>query len=148
MKRVLPWDGGETERSSTAESKTQKVQEHILSAESPKASNDASSLMRDRNSVQAVIQKDHIRPRRLRIVLYSHDTMGLGHYRRNLLIAQTFAYSHLQPVILMVGGIREANSFGMPPGMDCLTLPSLQKEMDGQYRSRCLDISRQELTYR
>ena len=28
---------------------------------------------------------------KLRIALYSHDTMGIGHMRRNLLIAQTLA---------------------------------------------------------
>src|SRR5262245_48905567 len=32
---------------------------------------------------------------RCRIALYSHDTMGLGHMRRNLLIAQTLACSSL-----------------------------------------------------
>jgi len=76
MKRVLPWDGDETERSSTAESKMQNAQEHILSTESLKASNNASPLMRDRDPVQAVVQEGHMRPQRLRIVLYSPGMVG------------------------------------------------------------------------
>ena len=146
MKRVLPWDGDETELSSIAESATQNAHEHILSAESPKASNDASSLMRDKDPVQAVDQRDHMRPQRLRIVLYSPGMIGLGHIRRNLLIAQTFAYPPLQNVILMIAEAREASVFKMPNGVDCLTLPALRKDFDGQSNPRYLDISVQELT--
>lgn len=83
--------------------------------------------------------------RRLRVVLYSHDTMGLGHIRRNLLIAQALSASHLNPDVLLVTGAREAGSFSMPPGVDCLILPSLYKESNGRYRSRRLRVSLQEL---
>jgi predicted glycosyltransferase len=65
-----------------------------------------------------------------RIVFYSHDTMGLGHVRRNILIARTLGSSHLQPVILMVTGIGEAAVFGIPPAADYLTLPALHKDAD------------------
>ncbi|HSP07906.1 MAG TPA: glycosyltransferase [Acidobacteriota bacterium] len=82
---------------------------------------------------------------RLRLALYSHDTMGLGHVRRNLLIAQSLVHSPLNPVILMLTGAHEANHFSMPEDVDCLTLPSLQKEKNGQYRARHLDISLQDL---
>ena len=83
--------------------------------------------------------------RRLRIVLYSHDTMGLGHIRRNLLIAQALSTSRLSPDVLLVTGAREAGSFSMPPGVDCLILPSLFKEPNGRYRSRRLRVSLREL---
>ncbi|KCZ73403.1 putative glycosyl transferase [Candidatus Methanoperedens nitroreducens] len=91
------------------------------------------------------VQYSDTRSQRLRIALYSHDTMGLGHMRRNLLIAHALAQSPLHPVILMINGAYEVNTFTMPPGVDCLSLPALLKETNGEYKSRCLDISLQEL---
>jgi predicted glycosyltransferase len=83
--------------------------------------------------------------RKLRIALYSHDTMGFGHIRRNLLIAQSLVDSSLQPTILLIAGAREACAFTMPPSVDCLTLPSLEKDEDGHYQSRHLDLSLYDL---
>ena len=60
------------------------------------------------------------RPRRRRVALYSHDTMGLGHMRRNLLIAQTLVRSPSPPVVLMASGARESGRLPLPPGVDCL----------------------------
>lgn len=85
------------------------------------------------------------RLRSLRIVLYSHDTMGLGHFRRNLLIAKTLILSHLRPQILMISGVKEAGYFEAPLNMDYLTLPSLHKEDNGLYRSRHLGLSLSDL---
>ncbi|ABA22049.1 conserved hypothetical protein [Trichormus variabilis ATCC 29413] len=84
-------------------------------------------------------------PRKCRIALYSHDTMGLGHKRRNLLIAQTLGFSPLQTDILMISGIQDASSSPTPPGVDCLTLPALHKNIDGEYQARKLDLSLQEI---
>jgi predicted glycosyltransferase len=78
--------------------------------------------------------------RRRRIALYSPGMVGIGHMRRNLLIARTLAVSPLEPIILMIAETREANVLSMPPGGDCLTLPALRKEADGQCRPRYLDI--------
>ena len=55
----------------------------------------------------------------LRIALYSHDTQGLGHMRRNLAIATALAGAEPYPVILMIAGAREVGVFPMPPGVDC-----------------------------
>jgi predicted glycosyltransferase len=82
---------------------------------------------------------------RLRVALYSHDTMGLGHIRRNLLIAQALAGSPLQPAILLIAGTREAAAFSLPPGADCVTLPALHKGTDGGYQPRCLDVTLEAL---
>ncbi len=82
------------------------------------------------------------RPSRpLRIALYSPGMVGIGHMRRNLLIAQTLAGSPLRAVILMIAEAREASVLALPPGGDCLTLPALCKEPDGECRPRYLDIS-------
>jgi predicted glycosyltransferase len=83
--------------------------------------------------------------RRPRVALYSHDTMGIGHMRRNLLISRALAAGHPPPVILLIAGACEVNSFDLPPGVDCLSLPALRKESSGQYRARHLDLPLDEL---
>src|SRR5262249_36164731 len=72
--------------------------------------------------------------RKRRIALYSHDTMGVGHIRRNLTIAKAFANALPQAVTLLIAGVHELSTFGLPRGVDCLTLPSLFKQEDGTYR--------------
>ncbi len=82
---------------------------------------------------------------RLRIALYSHDTMGLGHMRRNLLIAQALMRSPAPPSILMVAGAREAGGLRLPRGVDSVTLPALAKDRDGGLGARELDLSLAEI---
>jgi predicted glycosyltransferase len=81
---------------------------------------------------------DHQSRSSVRIALYSHDTMGLGHVRRNLLIAQALADSSLQANTLIIAGVREAGAFVMPQGGDCLTLPAYRKDHNGEYAPRSL----------
>ena len=81
----------------------------------------------------------------IKIALYSHDTMGLGHKRRNMLIAQTLANSPLPTDILMITGIQEASDFPKQSGLDCLSLPAVYKTTGGQYQSRYLNISLQKI---
>jgi len=73
-----------------------------------------------------------------RIVLYSHDTLGYGHLRRNLLIASALRGLDPAPDILMIAGMREAGAFELPPGVDLMTLPAYEKGSDGSYRPRDL----------
>jgi predicted glycosyltransferase len=81
---------------------------------------------------------------RPRIALYSHDTVGLGHLRRNLLIAETLAAPPVEASVLVVAGSAEANVFARPRGVDYLTLPGISKEFAG-YEARSLDVSLHEL---
>ncbi len=87
------------------------------------------------------------RPRggRWRIALYSHDTMGLGHVRRNLLVAQALANSDLPVDILLIMGKREGSGFLLPPHVDCLTLPALHKSTDGTYSTARLGLDLREM---
>jgi predicted glycosyltransferase len=71
--------------------------------------------------------------------------MGIGHMRRNLLIAGALAGGRSPAVILLIAGAREINAFGVPAGVDCLSLPALQKQGNGQYQARHLDLSLNEL---
>ena len=84
-------------------------------------------------------------PQPLRIMLYSHDTVGLGHFRRNLVLARALSKIEPRPSILMVSGCAESSRFEMPPGTDILTLPALRKVGCGAYTARSLDMSLQDL---
>jgi len=84
-------------------------------------------------------------PHRLRVALYSHDTMGLGHIRRNLAIAEALVSCQLRPIILLLSGVREICAFNLPACVDSIVLPALYKNGDGSYRSRYLDVTLNEL---
>lgn len=73
--------------------------------------------------------------RRLRVALYSHDALGLGHMRRNLLIAESLSRMPLAPSVLLLAGSRYIVDFHVPDGVDCLTLPSFTKKGRGRYVS-------------
>ncbi len=81
----------------------------------------------------------------LRVVLYSHDTMGIGHMRRNLLIANKIKSSIPNASVLVIAGAREASIFAQATNVDCLTLPSFQKRADGTYGSRNLGIQTSDI---
>jgi predicted glycosyltransferase len=81
-----------------------------------------------------------------RIALYSHDTMGLGHIRRNQLIAKALAAPPLNASVLLITGIREGGAFAVPHGIDSMSLPAYKKGADGSYSSRSLDMSVEQLT--
>jgi predicted glycosyltransferase len=79
-------------------------------------------------------------------VLYSHDTMGLGHQRRNLLIARVLARAAPGTAILLIGGAVVPGTLGaLPPGVDVLILPGLHKDLDGRYGPRHLDVGLRDL---
>ena len=80
-----------------------------------------------------------------RVALYSHDTMGLGHMRRNLLLAQALQRSRLRAVVLMIAGAREASLVTTATGVDCVALPSLYKDKQGRYTPRHLAVSLEQL---
>lgn len=81
----------------------------------------------------------------LRIALYSHDTVGLGHTRRNLLIAQALTYAYPNASILLLTGAATSSQFSPLPRVDFLTLPSLTKTEGGGYESRTLEVSLKQL---
>lgn len=85
----------------------------------------------------------------LRIVLYSHDSQGLGHVRRNLALAHhlSLALPRLvgRPVSgLLATGLPQASRFPLPDGFDWLALPGITKGERG-YRPRHLDASMESL---
>lgn len=68
-----------------------------------------------------------------RILLYSHDTFGLGNIRRTLLLAQ-----EVIEVMLLVTGSQIIHSFRIPKGIDYIKLPCLDRIDTERYESRFL----------
>lgn len=76
--------------------------------------------------------REHTDADALRVVLYSHDSVGLGHIRRNLAIAEALAAglpAHTgRPVSgLLVSGASDAAQFPLPDGWDWLLVPGITK---------------------
>jgi predicted glycosyltransferase len=106
----------------------------------------ASTLLRPSRNAVTIGMECPVPPmRKRRVALYSHDTMGIGHMRRNLLIAQALSQSSTPLVVLLISGAREINAFGVPEGADYLSLPALHKVDNGDYQPRHLDITPAEM---
>ncbi len=80
-------------------------------------------------------------PRLRRLLLYSHDTYGLGHLRRNLAIATHLLRNTRQLQIVLVSGSPVAARFPMPRGLSLVTLPSVVKVAPEEYVARDRQIS-------
>lgn len=76
-----------------------------------------------------------------RILFYSHDTFGLGHFRRSLTIASYLARHVENTTVLMLTGLDSAASFEAPRGVDFVKLPGIWKSGADDYRSRHLRVS-------
>lgn len=87
-------------------------------------------------------------PRPLRVALYSHDSLGLGHVRRNLALAHSFSkrIPELtgQPVTgLLLTGF-DSISEQLPSGFDHVSLPAIAKDA-GSYLPRRLNVTMSRL---
>jgi len=78
-----------------------------------------------------------------KFLLYSHDTYGLGHLRRNTTIAAALTAEGNNAEVLLVSGSPRSASFPLPPRTDVVQLPSVTKSSAGSYVPRRLtgDIS-------
>ena len=83
-------------------------------------------------------------PRR-RVALYSHDTQGLGHVRRNIAVAGALVAREPATDVLLLTGAPEASALPLPPQTDVVTLPTLSKDVTGRYAARRLSSSLPEL---
>ena len=76
-----------------------------------------------------------------RVLLYSHDTFGLGHLRRNLAIAaHLLQRSHPFSALLLTGSPVVA-SWPMPAGLEVQSLPPVVKTGAEEYASRDASFS-------
>ena len=72
----------------------------------------------------------------LRVLLYSHDSVGLGHLRRNLAIAGEIAATFPRSSMLVVTGSPCATQFQLPDNTDLIKIPSISKDEQGRYVAR------------
>ncbi|NJC22583.1 putative glycosyltransferase [Arthrobacter pigmenti] len=86
--------------------------------------------------------------RTLRVILYSHDSQGLGHTRRNLALAHALTNglkeSGREVSGVLVTGVAGATRFDPPEGWDWVVVPGITKGTDG-YLPRNLAIKQKKL---
>lgn len=75
------------------------------------------------------------------MLFYSHDSFGLGHFRRSLSIAGYLARRIEQSSALMLTGLDSAATFESPAGVDFVKLPGIAKSGADRYGSRHLRVS-------
>jgi predicted glycosyltransferase len=80
-----------------------------------------------------------------RILIYSHDTYGLGNIRRMLAIAETIKREYSNASILLLSGSPMIHSFRLEPGMDYVKLPCLSRDAADSYVSKSLRISKSSI---
>ncbi|HEY3311936.1 MAG TPA: glycosyltransferase [Anaerolineales bacterium] len=78
---------------------------------------------------------------RPRIMLYSHDTYGLGHLRRSLSVATQLSKDLPTASQLLITGSIVPGAFALPERLDMVKLPALSKRSDGRYKARTLPMS-------
>ena len=87
--------------------------------------------------------------RPLRVLLYSHDSVGLGHIRRNLAIAHALAddlpgRTGRAVTGMLITGSGHATALDKPEGFDVVVLPGVAKGVAG-YEPRHVDMPMAEL---
>jgi predicted glycosyltransferase len=80
-----------------------------------------------------------------KILLYSHDTFGLGNIRRTLLLAQELSEQYPGAAILLVTGSQMIHSFRIPNGVDYIKLPCLDRVDAERYEPRFLHAWSEEV---
>ena len=80
-----------------------------------------------------------------RILIYSHDTFGLGNVRRMLEIARHLVATSPEISVLLLTGSPMLHAFRIPPRIDYVKLPCLARDTSGRYGSRSLPIELPEL---
>lgn len=81
----------------------------------------------------------------LTVAMYSHDSVGLGHTRRNRAIAFALAAAFPgQTNGILIAGNRQATTFDLPEGWDWLVLPGFSRTATG-YGARHVGLSTAEL---
>lgn len=71
-----------------------------------------------------------------RVVLYSHDTFGLGHLRRSRAIASALVRAEVAASAIILTGSPVAGRFTFPESVDHIRLPGVKKLADGSYVSQ------------
>ena len=76
-----------------------------------------------------------------RVLIYSHDSFGLGHLRRCLGIAHSLVARHKKLSVLILSGSPIIGSFDFRARVDFVRVPGVIKLRNGEYTSLSLHIS-------
>jgi predicted glycosyltransferase/DNA-binding NarL/FixJ family response regulator len=76
-----------------------------------------------------------------RMMVYSHDTLGLGHLRRCQNVIRGLAARFPELSTLLVTGSPAAHKYELPPRTDYLKLPAVRKVAPESYAARSLGMS-------
>jgi predicted glycosyltransferase len=79
-----------------------------------------------------------------RVVIYSHDTFGLGHLRRSRAIANAIVEECPSTSVVIISGSPVIGNFEFGSGVDYIRIPGVTKLPDGDYRSLNLNVELDE----
>ncbi|HEX2136486.1 MAG TPA: glycosyltransferase [Microvirga sp.] len=79
-----------------------------------------------------------------RVLIYSHDTFGLGHLRRSRAIANAIVAQWPGASVIIISGSPVIGNYEFDPGVDYVRIPGVTKLPDGDYRSHNLSVSLEE----
>ncbi|MEQ1838243.1 MAG: glycosyltransferase [Candidatus Nitrotoga sp.] len=71
----------------------------------------------------------------MKILHYSHDSLGLGHIRRTLAIVRRLAHDMPGIAQMVLTGSAQFGAFNWPANVDCVKLPTIRKKENGEYHS-------------
>ena len=75
-----------------------------------------------------------------RVLIYSHDTFGLGNIRRMLEVARHLIQTSPEVSVLVLTGSPMLHAFRLPAGIDYIKLPCLARDVKGRYGARSLPL--------
>ncbi len=78
---------------------------------------------------------------KMKVIIYTHDTFGLGNIRRMLSIAEHLNRSVENISLLLISGSPMLHSFRLSEGIDYVKLPTISRSIQGDYQSRFLGLS-------
>lgn len=79
-----------------------------------------------------------------RILIYSHDTFGLGHLRRSRAIANALVARDPGASVVIISGSPVIGNFEFGSGVDYVRVPGVTKLPNGDYTSLNLNVSLDE----
>jgi predicted glycosyltransferase len=74
----------------------------------------------------------------LKLAMYSHDTFGLGHIRRTLLISEYLSKAFSKISTLIISGSSMIHSMRIPSNVDYIKVPCLTKKSNNHYLPKYL----------
>lgn len=80
-----------------------------------------------------------------KILLYSHDTFGLGNIKRTLLLAQNLRNEYAKASVLIITGSPVIHAFRMSEGIDYVKLPSIDRTQAETYEPLLLTECSKEI---